>query len=164
MAKPSGQITGVKLDNIERIGRGLAKRARQYDIIVERRMQQATAMVFNIAHQKRPYISRAQQKKGFRTKSGAVHHNRVSDPNARLGVPVAWVNGGTLQSAIRKEVSRVGAYKFQGIVYVDLGIAPYGIRMEYGDAKVHARPFMRPAAALTKEAIKKLFGARADIK
>lgn len=161
MAKVKGNITGVALNAIENLGRKLGKRVKEYDIIMEKRMTTATGMVWRIAHQKRPYISKAEQKRGFRTKSGSVHHNRVSDPNAQLGVPV---DTGRLQSAVRQKVTRQGNGKFQGEVYVDLGIAPYGMRMEYGDAKVHARPFMRPAVNLTREAIKKLFRAKVELK
>lgn len=164
MAKLSGRITGVKLNAIENLGRKLGQRTKQYDILMQKRMELATDMVWRLAHQKRPYISKQEQKRGFITKSGSVHYNRVSDPNAQLGVPVAAKNGGTLQSAIKKQVNRQGYGKFQGVVYVDLGIAPYGIRMEYGDALVHARPFMRPAAALTRDAIKKLFAAKPELK
>ncbi len=164
MAKISGKITSVKLGALEALGRSLGNRTKQYDILMEKRMELATNMVWRIAHQKRPYISKQEQKHGFVTKSGSVHHNRVSDPNAQLGVPVAAKNGGTLQSAIRKEVNRKGYGKFEGVVYVDLGVAPYGMRMEYGDSLVHARPFMRPAAALTREAIKQLFAAKAELK
>jgi len=161
MAKISGKITGVKLNALENLGRKIGNRVKQYDVIMGRRMELATNMVWRIAHQKRPYISKQHQKRGFRTLSGNIHHNRVSDPNAQLGVPV---DTGLLQSAVKKEVTHVGHGKFQGMVYVDLGIAPYGIDMEYGTSKVHARPFMRPAAALTKDAIRKLFALKAELK
>lgn len=164
MAKASGKIFSVKLNAIEALGRKLGNRAKQYDVVMERRMGLATDMVWRIAHQRRPYISKQEQRRGFRTMSGSVHHNRVSDPNAKLGVPVAAKNGGLLQSAVKKEVTRLGYGKFQGAVFVDLAMAPYGKFMEFGTSKVHARPFMRPAYELTKEALKKLFRARAEIK
>lgn len=164
MAKVSGKIASVKLGALEALGRKLGNRVKQYDVVMQKRMELATDMVWRIAHQRRPYISKQEQKRGFRTLSGNVHHNRVSDPNAQAGVPVAAVNGGLLQSAIRKEVSRTGKGKFQGQVYVDLSVAPYGKYMEYGTSKVHARPFMRPAAALTLEPLKKLFGAKVELK
>lgn len=164
MAKINGNITSVGLNAIENLGRKFAKRATQYDDLMGKRMNIATNMVWRIAHQKRPYISKQEQKKGFTTKSGTVHHRRVSDPNAALGVPVAWKNGGTLQSAIKKQVTKNGYGKYQGIIYVDLGLAPYGKRMEFGDGKVHARPFMRPAAALTQEAVIKLIGSKPEFK
>lgn len=164
MAKVSGKIFSVKLNALEQLGRNMGKRVAKYDSVMEQRMILATDMVWRIAHQKRPYISKQHQKKGFITKSGSIHHNRVSDPNAQLGVPVAAKNGGTLQSAVRKEVTHVGYGKYQGQVYVDLSVAPYGKDMEFGTSRVHARPFMRPAYNLTMESIKKLFGARMETK
>lgn len=157
MAKISGKITAVKLGALENLGRKMGSQVRKYDVVMQKRMELATSMVWRLAHQRRPYISKQHQKRGFRTKSGNVHHNRVSDPNATLGVPV---DTGLLQSAIKKEVTRRGYGKFEGQVYVDLSMAPYGKDMEYGTSRVHARPFMRPAAALTKEAVKKLFAAK----
>lgn len=164
MAKVSGKLFSVKLNALEELGRKLGDQSKKYDVVMEKRMSLATDMVWRIAHQRRPYISKQEQRKGFRTKSGGIHHNRVSDPNAQLGVPVAAVNGGLLQSAVKKEVKRVSYGKFQGMVYVDKSMAPYGVFMEYGTSKVHARPFMRPAAELTRQAILKLFRARAEIK
>ncbi len=164
MAKISGKITSVKLNGLANLGRKLGNEVKRYDVLMQKRMDMATTMVWRIAHQKRPYISAQHQKKGFRTLSGSVHHNRVSDPNAQLGVPVAAKNGGTLQSAVKKEVSHTGYGKFQGMVYVDLSIAPYGKDMEFGTSRVHARPFMRPAYELTKDAIMKLIGAKVERK
>lgn len=161
MAKISGKITSVKLNAIEELGRKLGNQVGKYDKIMERRMELATNMVWRIAHQRRPYISKQHQKRGFVTKSGNVHHNRVSDPNARLGVPV---DTGLLQSAVKKEVTHTGYGKFQGVVYVDLAMAPYGKDMEFGTSKVHARPFMRPAYELTKDALHKLFRAKAELR
>lgn len=163
MAKINNKIASVSLNAVENLGRKMSARTKQYENVMERRMVQATAMVWRIAHQRRPYISKQVQKRGFRTLSGNVHHNRVSDPNAALGVPVAAKNGGLLQSAIRQEVKRVGYGKYQGTVFVDASVAPYGKYMEFGTATVHARPFMRPAADLTREAIKKLFHAKVEM-
>ena len=164
MAKISGKVFLTKLGNLESMSRKFGKRTEQYNNLMQKRMTQATDIVWRLAHQRRPYISKQQQKLGFVTKSGNVHHNRVSDPSATLGVPVAADNGGLLQSAIKKQVTKVGTGKFQGVVYVDGAMAPYGKYMEYGTSKVHARPFMRPAMELTREQLKKLFSARADIK
>lgn len=164
MANDSGKVFLTQLNAIENLGRAFGKRTKQYDVIMQKRMTQATDIVWRLAHQRRPYISKEQQKSGFHTKSGNVHFNRVSDPGAELGVPVAAKNGGLLQSAIKKQVSRLGYGKFQGVVYVDAAMAPYGKFMEYGTSKVHARPFMRPAQQLSQAALHKLFQARAEIK
>ncbi len=161
MAKVSGKVFLTKFGDLDRLGRKLSNRTKDYDALMQKRMTQATAIVFNLAHQKRPMITKAQAKKGRLTKMGNVSFRRVSDPNATLGVPV---DTGTLQSAIKQEVKRLGYGKFQGAVYVDAGIAPYGKAMEYGTATVHARPFMRPAMELTREQLRKLFAAKADIK
>ena len=157
MAKISGRITGVALGAIEKLGRDLGKKSAKYDAAMQKQMEVATTMTWNLAHQKRPYISKQEQKLGFTTKSGNVHHRRVSDPNAQLGVPVAWKNGGTLQSAVLKVVTRIGFGKFQGKVWADEGRAPYAKRMEYGDSKVHARPFLRPARNIMSTQLKRLF-------
>lgn len=162
--KASGKVFFTQLNAVENLGRKMGARTKQYDVIMQKRMQQATALVFNIAHQRRPYISKQEQQRGFLTKSGNTHHRRVSDPNAQAGVPVAAKGGGRLQSAIRQVVRRLGYGKFQGEVYVDAGVAPYGKYMEYGTSTVHARPFMRPALTLTQDALHKLFRAKAEIK
>jgi hypothetical protein len=157
MAKISGQITEVKFGGIANLGRDLSKKTAQYDKAMQKQMQTVTTMTWNLAHQKRPYISAKEQKAGFHTKSGSVHHNKVSDPTATLGVPVAWKNGGNLQSSVLKEVTTLGFGKYQGKVWADKGRAPYALRMEYGDSKVHARPFLRPARNIMQEQVKKLF-------
>lgn len=162
MAKISGRITEVKMGGLSKLGRDLGKKTQKYEAAMQRQVQTVTDMTWRIAHQKRPYISKQEQKAGFVTKAGSVHHNRVSDPNAQLGVPVAWKNGGTLQSAVLKEVTRLGFGKFQGKVWADIGKAPYAQRMEYGDSKVHARPFLRPARNIMQVQLKNLFNLKIE--
>lgn len=161
MAKISGKLFSVKLNALEELGRKLGNQTKKYDVLMEKRMELATNMVWRIAHQKRPMITKETARKGRFTKLGNISYRRVSDPNATLGVPV---DTGLLQSAIKKDVQRLGYGKFQGMVYVDQAMAPYGKYMEYGTSEVHARPFMRPAAELTRDAIRKLFKAKAEIK
>lgn len=157
MAKINGQITQVAFGGMAKLAKNLANKSAAYDKAMQAQMQKVTLMTWNLAHQKRPYISKDHQRSGFRTKSGTVHHNKVSDPTAKLGVPVAWKNGGNLQSAVLQKVDRVGTGKFQGRVWADAGRAPYAHRMEYGDSKVHARPFLRPARAIIQAQLKALF-------
>lgn len=159
MARLSGKVFIAKVGEIERIGRKFGNRTKDYDIIMEKRMTLATNLVWRIAHQKRPMITKAVAKKGRLTKMGNISYRRVSDPNAKLGVPV---DTGLLQSVVKKVVRRLGYGKFQGEVFVDLGVAPYGRDMEYGTTKVHARPFMRPAKELTQDALHRLFRAKAQ--
>lgn len=161
MAKVSGKVFVTQLNAMEKLARDLGMQGKKYDIVMQKRMQVATDMVWRLAHQKRPMITKAMARKGRLTKMGNISYRRVSDPNAKLGVPV---DTGLLQSAVKKEVTRVGYGKFQGMVYVDETMAPYGKDMEYGTAKVHARPFMRPAWQLTQEAIRKLFASKPEIK
>lgn len=164
MAKITGNVFSFKLDALERLRRDTSRTSEQYEAVMKARITAATALVYNLAHQKRPYISKEHQKKGFRTLSGNIHHDRVSDPSATLGVPVAWKEGGNLQRAIKKEVVRVGKGKYQGTVYVDATLAPYGKDMEYGTSRVHARPFIRPAASIAWKEMGKLFGVKFEVK
>lgn len=123
-----------------------------------KRMNAAVGIVYQVAHQKRPYITQQQAKAEGRFKiRGSKKYHVVSDPGAKLGVPVAQQGGGTLQASIKQGVSQSGG-KTKGIVYVDdPGYAEY---LEFGTSKMAARPFMRPAMLLTQEAISKLFSKK----
>lgn len=126
----------------------------KYDKEMQRRMTVATGLIWRTAHAKRPMISKAQMKAEGRTV-------RVSDPNATLGVPVAAVNGGRLQASVKQKVSRTyGLMSFGGEVSAGGGLAPYASYLEFGTSKMPARPFMRPAISLNREAIKRTFGAQ----
>jgi HK97 gp10 family phage protein len=50
--------------------------------------------------------------------------------------------------------------KYEGEI-VTKGV-PYAGFMEYGTSKIKKRPFMRPAVALTRDAIKKTFGLHVE--
>lgn len=160
----AGKTFSLQNSDFAKFGKSLLKATDKVDREMERRMNRATALVFNLATQRRPYISKQHQKQGFRTRSGNIHHNRVSDPNAKQGVPVAFDAGGMLRSAIQQKVTRGKGSSFTGEIWVDGNIAPYGKYMEYGTAKIHARPFMRPAVNGTRAAIKSLFKDRVEIK
>jgi len=150
MTKSSGNTFKFDIGAIESLGDKLGKRLAQTDKLMVLRMKQATNMVWRIAHQKRPMISKAQMKAEGRNR-------RISDPNASLGVPV---NTGALQASIQQEVTRKGLTNVQGKIWTK-GI-DYAGYMEYGTSKIPARPFMRPAIAMTKDAIKRLFGHKID--
>lgn len=138
---------------VAELGKKLADKTAKYDIEMQRRMNTATGLIWRTAHAKRPMISKAQMKAEGRTV-------RVSDPNATLGVPVAAVNGGRLQASVKQKVSRThGQMSFEGEISAGGALAPYATYLEYGTAKMPARPFMRPAITLNKEAIKRTFGA-----
>lgn len=116
------------------------------------KMNKAVDIMYRVARQKRPYISKAQMKsEGRRTK--------VSDPSAEAGVPVAAINGGALQASIKKKVSDKG-YSVVGIIEAGGASAPYAKYLEFGTSKMAARPFMRPAIDLTRQAIKNMFAKK----
>ena len=123
------------------------------DKLVEKKVKLATQMVYQIAHQKRPYITNMQAKAEGRRMIGKGKFHRVSDPNAEAGVPVALINGGALQASIKTEFKKNGS-KYQGRVYVADPGAAYAGYLEYGTPNMQARPFMRPAINLTQDAIK----------
>lgn len=138
---------------IASIGKKLGARVGKYDKEMQRRMTVATGLIWRTAHARRPMISKATMKAQGRTV-------RVSDPNATLGVPVAAVNGGRLQASVKQKVFRTfGQMSFEGQVSAGGSMAPYASYLEFGTSRMPARPFMRPAIALNKEAIKRVFGA-----
>ena len=149
MPKSSGSTFKFDLSSVSRFGDKMGQRIAKDDKLMQKRMQQATNMVWRIAHQKRPMITAAQAKAEGRSR-------RVSDPNATLGVPVRT---GALQASVQQSVTRsgtslVGKIWCKGVEYADF--------IEYGTSRMAARPFMRPAINLTKDAIKKLFGLKVD--
>jgi HK97 gp10 family phage protein len=99
---------------------------------IERKMNLIVDVVFKTASARRPKVSAASG-----AKKGAY---RVSDPNAKLGVPV---DTGALQTSITKSVKREGK-KIIGEVDSGLGLA-YAKMIEFGTSRMAARPFMRPA-------------------
>ncbi len=123
-------------------------------------MNLAVNMVYQIAHQKRPYITQQQARKEGRRKLKNGKYHVVSDPAARAGVPVAFIGGGALQASITHMVQKIGS-KTQGIVSVN---SPYAEYLEFGTPNMEARPFMRPALMLTKDAIVRLFKSKITFK
>jgi HK97 gp10 family phage protein len=118
--------------------------------LLVQRVTAATAIVYGIAHAKRPMITKIMMKQQGRT-------TRVSDPGAEAGVPVA---SGTLQLSITKNVKSSGG-KVTGTVTAGENV-PYANFIEFGTSKMPARPFMRPALNLSREAIKAIFNKPND--
>lgn len=145
-----GMTFKLDLGAIDRITKKISNRFEQDDKLIKKRMTLATSMVWRVAHQRRPYISKMQMKAEGRTR-------RVSDPNAALGVPVRT---GALQASIEQKVTRTKLMTYQGEVYTK-GI-PYAGAMEYGTSRIAPRPFMRPAVSLNQDAIKRLFSLKVD--
>lgn len=121
------------------------------------KMNSAVNIMWITARAKRPKISTQQAKSSAtryfrRDSNGKRKEYRVSDPAAKLGVPV---DTGILQASIKKEVNDRKNGKIIGRIYVD-GVK-YAKYMEFGTSNIQARPFMRPAIDLNKERIKNLF-------
>ncbi len=144
-----GQTFKVGAGVIPNIGKKIERRTAQMDRAVQQRVIRATNLIWGIAHQKRPMITKAEMVNQGRSR-------RVSDPNAQAGVPV---NTGALQASIQQKVSRAGFMSYLGRIWTK---SPYAGYMEYGTRKILARPFMRPAINLTKDAIKNLFRVKVD--
>lgn len=150
--KKGGNTFKIDTSAIARIGTKLGQKTAQYDKTMEQRVRRATDMVWRIAHQKRPMITKAQMKAEGRT-------YRVSDPSAKAGVPVKT---GALQASVLQRTTRTKMMSFRGEVWTKgIKYAPF---IEFGTSKMRARPFIRPAVALTKDAIKRVFGLRVDTK
>jgi|SRR5665213_556168 len=146
-----GSTFKVDLTGFDRFTRNLLiKQPAKYDVLMKRRTTLATAMVWRIAHQRRPMISKVQMKAEKRTK-------RVSDPSAQLGVPV---DTGTLQMSVKQSVTMQSFGKYVGMIRT--GGVGYAGFIEYGTSKMAARPFMRPAINLTREAIRRMFNLKVD--
>lgn len=128
---------------VEAIANKLIKEKDRLDLVFFRKMKLATEIVYRTAHAKRPMMSKAQMKKEGRTR-------RVSDPNAKLGVPVRT---GELQASIKREVVRRDG-RLVGRVWTDKFYGPF---MEFGTSRVAARPFMRPALFEQNDKIKSIF-------
>ena len=122
------------------------------DALLKRRITAATEIIWRTAHAKRPMMTKKQARLEHRSR-------RVSDPNAQAGVPVRT---GALQGSIKKTVEQTAFLKYQG--KVETHGLPYAGYIEFGTSKMKARPFMRPAVELNKEAIKRMFKAPAEKK
>lgn len=121
------------------------------------KITQATNIMWRIARQKRPMITRAQAKAEGRKKiRGTNKYHRVSDPGAEAGVPV---DTGALQASIQKSVE-VKRNSVVGRIWTSLFYAKF---MEYGTSKIAPRPFMRPAITLTRDAIKAMFAKKENL-
>lgn len=145
----SGKSVRMDLDFIPRLTGKVNKKLASYDKLMQARVERATMMIWTIAHQKRPLVTRAMAD-AWNTKK------RVSDPNAQAGVPV---DTGRLQASITHKVER-NRKGFRGTV--ETSGVPYATAMEYGTTHIAARPFMRPAINLTRDALKRMFGLKVD--
>lgn len=140
----SFSIDTGKLDAVLSNVKNAEKKA---DALIGKKMTKAVDIIWRVAHQKRPMITAQQAKSEGRVK-------RVSNPNAQAGVPV---DTGALQASIQKSVSSKSG-KWIGRIWTS-GIE-YAQMIEFGTSKMAARPFMRPAVNLTRDALKQMFGVK----
>lgn len=112
-----------------------------------------TKKAYIIAHSKRAMYDAPTRKKGYMTKMGNTRHAQVSNPNAEYGVPV---DTGKLQSSIDWHVEWKKGKVIGTITANKDGDIDYAEAMEYGNSRVHARPFMRPAAKEVQPIVKRI--------
>jgi HK97 gp10 family phage protein len=126
------------------------------------RMDKVADIIYKTATTKRPMINAVGSGtapvavKGSKKKLAAMGARRISNPEAKFGVPVQT---GNLQSAIQKDVIQDGK-KILVRVWVDLDKAPYGRKIELGDSHQAARPFIRPALDRNRSLIEKIVKAK----
>ena len=116
----SGKSIRINLDAIPRLVKKMTGKQAQYDKLIQKRVTAATHMVWAIAHQKRPIIAAKQMGRlvehgRFIVREGATR--RVSDPDAKAGVPV---DTGTLQASVTEKVTRYSK-GWQGMIEAGKG-------------------------------------------
>ncbi len=152
----------ISTDKVDSAVKKLIESEIKINDAILKKMTKAVDVVYKTATAKRPMITVAQAKAEGRRKfinsSGKIQQHRVSDPAAKAGVPVAMIDGGTLQASIKKEVFRkVIERKTVGRVYTE---NEYANALEFGTSRIAPRPFMRPAGELNKDMIKKIFNIK----
>lgn len=153
----------LKAGALGRMNDAIAKRLDNDDKEIYRRTKAATHLIWRTAHAKRPMMTKAQARAhGSRVSlTDPLYTRRGYDSSVKpeneafsmVGVPVRT---GALQASIVEKVRRDGMMKYTGTVETR-GIR-YAGYIEYGTRKMAARPFMRPAINMNKEAIKRAYG------
>lgn len=147
MAK-RGKSFSVNMGGLDKILSDLRHERERADKLIFRKVTKAVEIIYRVAHAKRPMITKAQMKREGR-------RVQVSNPEAEAGVPV---RSGALQASIQKGVSRQNS-KVTGKIWTD---SPYAAFIEWGTSRMAARPFLRPAIALTRDALKQMFDIQED--
>ena len=146
--------------NIENLGDKFTKHIKDISKNNVRNMKEAIGVVYDTATTKRPDIGRLKTATGIievtrliRKGSAGEKLSRISDPKAKLGVPVRT---GNLRDSIKKKVDSSNPNHVVGRVWVDLSQAPYAGYVERGTSKMQKRPFMRVALDINREKIRKI--------
>jgi len=147
--------------NLSDVSKKLKKDAERVNLKLKTNMEAAINLIYRTATIRRPMINViGSDKKGtaiYSKRKLGPKARRVSDPFAKLGVPVAAIDGGELKASIRKEVKFIGIRKVKGKVWTDDPIAEF---LERGTSKMRARPFMRPALDTNLPVLRKIFNAK----
>lgn len=143
----------IKRGSVEKVTGKILNLSTIVDRSMMSRLQAATTIVYNVARARRPKISITEHK----ARGGRKVGYRVSDPNAKLGVPVKT---GALQASIQMETKRSGK-KYIGRIWTN---SPYAEYMEFGTSKIKPRPFMRPAMNETGDAVRNIMNRPIDNK
>lgn len=141
-----GKSFSISTNALDGVLSNVVKSRERANKLMERKINKAVDIMFRVATQRRPMISKTQMKAEGR-------NTRVSDVNAQAGVPVQT---GALRASIQKSV-KVSAKGILGRIWTN---NPYAGFIEFGTSKMKARPFMRPAINLTRDAVKLLFGKK----
>lgn len=151
-------------NSIQNLGKKLTERAKKWEKDGTKKMNAAVDIIYNTARAKRPSVTAFTFAGEQMTSSNKIPKSvrgmfkkirRVSDPDAKFGVPVRT---GNLQKSIKKDV-RPRFHKIIGTVWVDQKQAPYAKFIEYGTAKIKPRPFFRPAKDLNRKIVKDIIGS-----
>lgn len=133
----------IKRGDVDKITKNLVAMSTVVDRNLEKKMNLIVDVVYKTAIARRPKVAVTKENRG---------QYRVSDPNARLGVPV---DTGALQLSIKKNMHSKGG-KVSGTIDAGEGLS-YANAIEFGTSKMQARPFMRPAFNENKEWIIRKF-------
>lgn len=152
-----------KPSDVQKVVKGLASIPEQIAVDFERKLTLATKIVWTTARIRRPKMTVAELKatgarRYFRNIDGKRREYRVSDPKAKLGVPV---DTGELRESIKKDVKMQGLEKGYGIIYSN---SPYATAIEYGTSRIAPRPFMRQAMAEQGSVVKKILLEKPKLK
>ena len=124
-------------------------------------VDQVVNIIYTTARAKRPMVNLMRVAGNWESFNGkkiprdlreGFYTKRVSDPNAKFGVPVRT---GNLRGSLKKESHFSGPMTAKGRVWTDEKYASF---IERGTARMSPRPFMQPAYDINKNLIERVLG------